>query len=65
MYRGAVPRKLTDTLSRNTNVDPLALLQKMREDQEIVYAGSAYIVAKAVDTQRNAHYLKNLSEQAP
>ena len=43
----------------------MALLQKMREDQEIVYAGSAYIVAKAVDTQRNAHYLKNLSEQAP
>ena len=26
IYRGAVPRKLTDVLSRNTNVDPQSLL---------------------------------------
>lgn len=35
LYSGAVPRKLTDILSRNTNVDPLALLNKMREDGEV------------------------------
>ena len=32
VYKGPVPKKLTEILSRNTNVDPLALLQKMRED---------------------------------
>lgn len=50
VYKGPVPRKLTDILARNTNVDPSALLQKMREDQEISYAGSAYVVVKAVDS---------------
>ena len=32
VFRGPVPRKLTDILARNTNVDPMALIQKMRED---------------------------------
>ena len=49
IYRGPVPRKLTDVLSRNTNVDPQSLLQKMREDNEIQYAGTGYAVVKAVD----------------
>ena len=66
VYRGPVPRKLTDILSRNTNVDPLALLQKMREDQEISYVESrAYVVAKAVDSQRHAHFLRSLAEIVP
>ena len=65
VYRGPVPRKLTDILSRNTNVDPVALINKMREDQEITYAGNASVVAKAVDSQRHAHFLRSLSEQAP
>lgn len=65
IYRGAVPRKLTDILSRNTNVDPNALLQKMREDNEIQYAGTAYAVVKAVDSQRHAHYLRSLAEIVP
>lgn len=60
-----MPRKLTDILSRNTNVDPIALLQKMREDGEIEYAGSSYAVIKAVDSQRHAHFLRTLSETSP
>ena len=50
VYAGAVPRKLTDTLSRSTNVDPIALLARMRDDQEISYAGNAFVVVKAVDS---------------
>ena len=65
VYRGAVPRKLTDILSRNTNVEPMNLLSKMREDNEIQYAGSAYAVVKAVDSQRHAHYLRSLAEITP
>ena len=62
IYSGPVPRKLTDILSRNTNVDPSALLQKMREDGEIDYAGPGFIVVKAVDSQRHAHFLRGLDE---
>ena len=65
VYAGAVPRKLTDTLSRNTNVDPIALLARMRDDQEISYAGNAFVVVKAVDSQRHAHYLRSLEEIPP
>ena len=65
VYRGPVPRKLTDILSRNTNVDPTALLQKMREDNEIQYDGTSYAVVKAVDSQRHAHYLRSLAEVVP
>ena len=39
VYRGAVPQKLIDILARNTNVAPKALLQKMKEDGELEYAG--------------------------
>ena len=65
VYRGAVPRKLTDILARNTNVAPKELLKKMREDGEIQYAGTAHIVVKAVDSQRHAHFLKSLQEMVP
>lgn len=65
IYRGAVPRKLTDILSRNTNVDPNNLLQKMRDEGEIRYAGPGYIVVKAVDSQRHAHFLRGLDEVKP
>lgn len=65
IYRGRVPPKLTQILSRSTNVEPISLLQKMREDQEITYAGNAYCVVKAVDSQRHAHFLRSLSEILP
>ena len=60
-----MPHKLTDILARNTNVDPQALLQKMREDGEINYAGPGYIVVKACDSQRHAHFLRGLDEVQP
>lgn len=65
IYLGAVPAKLVQILARNTNVEPVALLQKMREDKEITYAGSSYVVVKAVDSQRHAHFLRSLSEITP
>ena len=37
----------------------------MREDNEIQYAGTAYAVVKAVDSQRHAHYLRSLAEITP
>ena len=38
----------------------------MREDGEIQYAANnSFVVVKAVDSQRHAHYLRNLSEIAP
>ena len=65
VYRGTVPQKLIDILARNTNVAPKALLQKMKEDGELEYAGAAHIVVKAVDNQRHAHFLKSLQEMVP
>ena len=65
VYKGIVPRKLTEILARNTNVEPNALLQKMREDKEIEYAEQAFIVVKAVDSQRHAHFLRGLNELIP
>ena len=37
----------------------------MREDQEINYAGNSFVVVKAVDSQRHAHFLRSLSEIVP
>lgn len=66
VYRGLVPRKLIETLVSSTNIAPMALIEKMREDGEIQYApGSASIIVKAVDSQRHSHFLKNLQEIVP
>ena len=65
VYKGPVPRELTDTLCQNLNVDPSALLQKMHKEGKIEYHGSAQAIVKAVDNQRHAHFLKPLPELVP
>ena len=52
IYKGAAPLKLTEILSKNTSIDPTALLQKMREDGDLTLLDSDYLMIKAYDSVR-------------